>query len=718
MTSMTWPLTCVRLLFVWTLLSQSGWAATFEVTTTAGSGPNSLNTALVDANASTTSADTIAFSSSFNSPDTIALTSNNPTIDKTTGSVNLSAPALLTLQAGNYTALAVQGGTFTVNDVALTGSAANGVTVDSSGILALSNSTISDGVSLNGGTLQTITGLTTSSAVTLGSAGGTVSVNSGQTSTFSGQVGGSGTLVATGAGTLVLSGDNLGLQAVKVTGGGTLSVSSLQNLAEASIQLSAGTLQTTGSLSLFGNVTLAGTGGTIDMATAGTTTSVGPIGGTGGLTVSGAGTLQLGGSNSYTGGTTVQSGATLAADRDYELGAASGGITLNAGTLQTSSGLMTSRAVSLGANGGTVAVGIDGITQLSGSISGAGGLSVNGPGLSYGGQVSLASNNTYQGGTSVTGTMLNIVDDTSLGSSTGGLAINGGTVEYENSFNTSRTITVGAGGATIGESQGVQPNVQTATLSGQITGTGALTLGGYGFTTMAITSTQNNYSGGTTVGFGTTLLIENGTGTSSGSATGTGALTVGIGAGLGGSGTIKSSSFAIQGAAVMVGNGTDATSQMNLTGQTASGFQGADLTFNLGVGAGQGESNTLNLGSTPVTFATTELTLNLLGIGTIQPDTAYTLITTDSPIDPTASGLTVGNNGQITSGLSIAPNSFGSTDYQDGVYGGSYLFVDGDDIDVEVAPEPGAWTLLLGSLGLVLIFRLSLLGRMRRTLCR
>jgi autotransporter-associated beta strand protein len=227
-----------------------------------------------------------------------------------------------------------------------------------------------------------------------------------------------------------------------------------------------------------------------------------------------------------------------------------------------------------------------------------------------------------------------------------------------------------------------------------------LILGGTG--TVALTR-ANPYSGGTTVSLGA-LLLQNG---SNGSATGSGALSVASGATIGGAGTSRSTYFIINGN-VLVGNGTDVTSQTTLVGTTASSFAGANFTFNLGTGANQGHSNLLNLGATPISFADTTFTFNLVGSDAIQPGSSFTLITTSGPINASTDGLTLGANGQIIGGLSIAGTSlFGTSEngYTSGFYGGSFLYISGDNIDVEVVPEPSSWALVLAGLGVLAVLR-------------
>ncbi len=216
----------------------------------------------------------------------------------------------------------------------------------------------------------------------------------------------------------------------------------------------------------------------------------------------------------------------------------------------------------------------------------------------------------------------------------------------------------------------------------------------------------NTYSGGTSIASGGSLIMANGT---NGSATGTGPLTVASGGTIGGAGTSRSTSFSINGN-VMVGNGTDTTSQTTLVASSASTFTNAKLTFNLGQGTLNGQSNTLNLEDTSVTFNGTQLVLNLFGSGSIADGTQYTLFTTSDPdlVDDAALyGLVLSNGNVIASGLSISPDgNFSSEDVNgyvmSGQFAGSYLYVSGSNImvnvEVQAVPEPGTWALMLAGL--------------------
>ncbi|MBN8874243.1 MAG: autotransporter domain-containing protein [Rhodospirillales bacterium] len=98
--------------------------------------------------------------------------------------------------------------------------------------------------------------------------------------------------------------------------------------------------------------------------------------------------------NSYAGGTVVTGGATLSIARDSLLGAPSGGLTLQQGTLQTTAALTSARGITLDIGDGTFQTLAD--TTLSGPIGGPGGLVKTGAAT-----LTLTGPLTYTGGTSV-----------------------------------------------------------------------------------------------------------------------------------------------------------------------------------------------------------------------------------------------------------------------------------------------------------------------------
>jgi outer membrane autotransporter protein len=149
------------------------------------------------------------------------------------------------------------------------------------------------------------------------------------------------------------------------------------------------TMQPGGSLN--GNIGVTGSV-TFNQSTAVTLPNV--ITGAGSVIQNGGGTLTLTGTNAYTGGTFFTAGA-LAVSRDANLGAASGGLTFNGGTLEFLSGFITNRVILLNVGGGAVDTDGNNAT-LGGAISGAGSLTKQGAGL-----LDLTGTNTYSGATTV-----------------------------------------------------------------------------------------------------------------------------------------------------------------------------------------------------------------------------------------------------------------------------------------------------------------------------
>ena len=371
------------------------------------------------------------------------------------------------------------------------------------------------------------------------------------------------TVNATTAGTsalLDLNGSNATI--TTLTFGGTGGTASANNLSTGAGTLTLGgtvTFSATGNplgATLSGNVDLGGATRTFSIADstiapADLTVSAN-ISGTGvGITKTGAGTLVLSGNNSYAGPTTVSVGS-LNLQSDTALGAIGGSTTVsNGAALQLQNDItVTGEALSLtgtgvGATGalrnisgnntwtgavtlaGTTTVGSDaGLLTFAGNITngnrtltvtGAGDTTISGVlgngsgGLTKAGAgtLTLTGANSYTGATSVGAGVLNIQNNTALGTSAGGASVvAGAALQLQNnitvtgealSLNGTGVASDGAlrnisgnntwtGAVTLASGTGVtiQSDAGLLTLSGGITGaTRTLTVGGAGDTTLS-----------------------------------------------------------------------------------------------------------------------------------------------------------------------------------------------------------------------------------------
>ena len=339
---------------------------------------------------------------------------------------------------------------------------------------------------------------TAGNGLVIAGANSMIRVDPGMQATINAAISGAGGLDKTDAGTLVLGGSNTYTGGTFVHGG-VLSVSADDNLGAAGtrVTLDGGTLSVagTGFNTTARAFTLGANGGSLDIADAGNTFNLAQTLDGGGLSKLGAGTLVLGGANTYSGGTAVQSG-TLSVSADQNLGAAAGGLTLNGTTLQVTGTAFntTARNVTL-VNGGSIDIVDAGNTlDFTQAVSGDGGLTKLGAGT-----LALSGVNSYTGGTSVQGGTLSVVADNNLGSASGGVALNGSTLRVTGTaFNTTaRNITLGASGGSLD----IADAGNVFTLAGSLGGNGNFTKLGAG--TLVFGAGSNGYTGVTTIAEGT-----------------------------------------------------------------------------------------------------------------------------------------------------------------------------------------------------------------------
>ena len=131
---------------------------------------------------------------------------------------------------------------------------------------------------------------------------------------------------------------------------------------------------------------------------------------------------------------------------------------------------------------------------ISAPINGTGGLDKEGAGT-----LVLSGTNGYSGGTTVGGGILSVASDSNLGAVSGGVIMGGGELLTSvDGFNSARTVDVGPIGGTLAAVSGT-----TATFTGVLSDTGALTVGDGTNAGKIVLSGTNTYSGGTNLNGGT-----------------------------------------------------------------------------------------------------------------------------------------------------------------------------------------------------------------------
>jgi autotransporter-associated beta strand protein len=394
---------------------------------------------------------------------------------------------------------------------------------------------------------------------------------------------------------------------------------------------------------------------------------------TNGLIKSGAGTLTLGGNNTYTGGTTLSTG-TLLVTNSGGSGTGSGDVIVNAGIL--------------GGNGT-----ISGNVALNGATIG-----------SASNVLTLSSNLTTTGNSNVAATStVNVAGTTTV--SSGNFTLNG-------TLGGSGNVIVSSGAALVGNA-----TINNATsLSGGTLGTSGNTLN---LLSTLAASGNNTIATDVRVNVAGTTTISSGTFSVNGTLGDTGAKNVLSGATLAGSGTVEgpvaifgtvapgnSPGTLTQGATSFEAGGDYNWQVLDATGVAGTGFD----TINLLSG------NVLTINATSVT----KFDINLWSLLSIAPDVngvasnfidtnsySWTLVATDQPIVAFAADkfgiFTAANNG--TDGFA---NSF------TGTFG---VALSGDNTDLMLTytpiPEPSGYAALagVGMIGFALYRRRRVAGQ-------
>jgi autotransporter-associated beta strand protein len=221
-------------------------------------------------------------------------------------------------------------------------------------------------------------------------------------------------------------------------------------------------------------------------------TQSGTITGSGGITYTGAGTLNLTAANTFSGNTRVGSGtlnlANVSALQNSTLDLATAdtgaiGLIVAGTNTYTFGGLQGSRNLAFGANSLSIG-GNNASTTYSGALSGSGGLTKAGTG-----SLTLSGSNLHSGGTTLSAGSLLAGNDSALGTGTLTFASGGVTLGTTANRTLATPIALSASGT-------IAPGIYDLTLSGPITGSGGLSKTGTGTLTI---SGSNSYSGGTVV---------------------------------------------------------------------------------------------------------------------------------------------------------------------------------------------------------------------------
>ena len=471
--------------------------------------------------------------------------------------------------------------------------------------------------------------------------------------------------------------------------------------------------------------------------------------GANGLTKSGAGTLVLGGENTFTGDVVINQGAVNVGSASALGSGAS--IVFNGGTLGLTESMTITRSsgFALGVDGGTIEVAAGKTVSLDGNLVNGvadyastvlGSLTKTGSGTLVAGDA-----NSYTGATVLTDGVLSVASikngaefysgtysggssaASGIGASTSSyrnLVFNGGTLRYTGAATSSdRGFTIGINGGTLDASgsgainftggqiylsgtntarsfnlAGTNTGINTLGNALSDNGSGASSLVKSGSGTWALTA-ANTYSGGTVINAGT-LLVNN----TAGSATGTGAVSVGASGSLGGSGFV-SGAVTVQGT-LAPGNSIGTISTGSLTIASAG-----SLSVELGRSAGTAVADRVSVAG-GVTFDTGSNLQLTLYAGLTNPQVGDIFFLVDNDGTDAVSGVFSKLNG-VTTLLTEGSQFFWNSQAWEITYTADFsggTFTGGNDVALlAVVPEPETWLLVTVG-GLLILMN----GRRRR----
>ena len=457
-------------------------------------------------------------------------------------------------------ATTISAGVLNIQNSAGLGSTVSGTSVTSGAALQLQGGigVANEALTLNGsgvasdGALRNISGnnsygglITLGSASKIASDSGTLTltagiVNGGFLLTFdgngnnaeSGVISGTGGLVKNSSGTLTLSGINTFSGGSTLNGGTTvISNSSSLGATTGAATINSATLEVAATFASARNFTLSSATSTLQIDPTFAYTVTGIFSGTGTLNKTGTGTLVLGGVNTYSGATNITAGTlreglstaipntsavTVSTGATYDLNSFSETIGSIAG-----GGTVTSNAagaLTLTAGGDNTSTLFSGVIQ-----NGSGTMSFTKTGT---GTLTFSGVNTYSGLTTVNAGTLNVQSASALGTTAGGTTVaSGATLQLQggisigaepltlngtgvSGFGALRNFSgnnSSSGAINLASTSTIGSDSGTLTLSGVISGTGALVKTGSG--TLSL-SGVNTFLGGTTINGGTLVVTS------------------------------------------------------------------------------------------------------------------------------------------------------------------------------------------------------------------